>query len=149
MGSHGKSRKVHLFPTFLKKLPAKSWAVMVSRAKSTEFRGQKGGYILTHNSVNIQNKINFSFLKCKKLSIFIESLRKKVQLIFRFWYVNMTVPLNIFTIRFQSLKKGTARLFLKPFFTVPERYNYKNFYEKKKSIISISRHCTPSWYLLS
>jgi hypothetical protein len=55
MGSHGKSRKVHFFPelfekTSLKVMPshAKSWAVMVSRTKSAEFRGQRGGGLHSH-----------------------------------------------------------------------------------------------------
>jgi hypothetical protein len=50
---HGQSGEVHLFPNFLPKLPAKSWLVMVSRAKYAEFRGQRGGSHLTHNSVTM------------------------------------------------------------------------------------------------
>jgi hypothetical protein len=52
VGSHGKAGEVHLFPNFLKKLPAKSWVVMVSHSLSAEFRGQRGGgYIHTDNFV--------------------------------------------------------------------------------------------------
>ena len=54
--------KSFYFRTFLQNFPpshAKSLAVMVSRAKSAEFHGQRGGYIHTHNSVTIRlnNKI--------------------------------------------------------------------------------------------
>jgi hypothetical protein len=57
--------KAFYFRTFRQNFPpshAKSLAVMVSRAKSAEFHGQRGGYIHTHNSV-------YFFLKTSCLKI--------------------------------------------------------------------------------
>jgi hypothetical protein len=42
-----------LIPELLEKRHANSSEVTVTPAMSAEFRGQRGGYIHTHNSVNI------------------------------------------------------------------------------------------------